>query len=379
MDLERALLELLAPLAPNDALVHGVRLAGATAETGPRLLFDADEETIAVEVSPRDASRPAAATSRRLGFAYVASGEVARARGLEICRAVAARAERNEERVLAALAVESAAANAAPRIRDVRVERILEPARDGARRFHTLSPYVGCLVGCRFCYAQTHVAHSRRFAGLPEVAWGSYVDVRVNAAEALARELDADDVAIVKMCPIVSDPYHAIEEKRGVTRACIDAIARAARRPALVVLTRSALIARDGEALGAAGAFAGFSLPTLDDDARAHFEPRAAPVAARLAALRALRAAGCTTFAVVQPILPGSIEALADAVAETCTSARVDVLHGVEGAAREFADARFSVAANEAWQSERAAELVLRLRARGVAIWRGELPPELSA
>jgi DNA repair photolyase len=331
----------------------------------------------------------AAATSARFRFAYIGASPAARAHGLAVCRAIAARARANEDLVAAQLAQTAAEGNS--RIREVRVSRALDPvvllgaglrprlrpAARGTRRFHTLSPYVGCLIGCRFCYAQSHVARTRSLSGLPAVPWGSYVDVRTNIADVLAAELESDEVDIVKMCPIVSDPYHVIEEKKELTRACLEVMARARRPPRVLVLTRSTLIERDKELLGAAGAYAGFSVPTADDAVREHFEPRAASVEARFAALAALRARGAKTFVVIQPLLPGSITALADGVAACCTSASIDVLHGIEGAGREFSDERYAQAADPAWQRDTAAALAEALVARGVVLWNGELPPEL--
>jgi DNA repair photolyase len=115
----------------------------------------------------------------------------------------------------------------------------------------------------------------------------------------------------------------------------------------------------------------------VDDEARRHFEPRAASIAERLEVLAALRSRGVRTFAVVQPILPGSITALADALAETAASVFVDVLHGVEGATEEFDDPIFASAKEASWQRDREAELRAALEARGVAVWDSELPPEL--
>jgi DNA repair photolyase len=372
MDLHDALLALLAPLAPGDELMPGVRVAGALVDAGPRLRFESEGEPIVVEVAPFDVAAPAAATSALLRFAYIAQGPAGRARGFAVCGAVAERARHNERRVLAALSGESDA----PRVRDVEVTRLLEPAGEGGRTFHTLSPYVGCLIGCRFCYAQSHVALARRFGRLPTVAWGSYVDVRVNAPEVLRAELESVDVSIVKLCPIVSDPYHVVEERRGVTRACLEVLAAARRPPRALVLTRSRLIVRDAALLGSMRAYAGFSLPTVDDAVRAHFEPRAASVAERLTALETLRAAGARTIAVVQPMLPGPVEGLADALALRCDSVSMDVLRGVEGAAADFGDARYAHAADPAWQSEHALALAEALRARGVALWSGDLPPD---
>jgi hypothetical protein len=174
----------------------------------------------------------------------------------------------------------------APRVREVTVDHLLELAGPPAARFYTCSPYVGCLIGCRFCYAQERLAAGRAAAGLPMAPWGSWVDVRVNAAAVLADELARLPRYPIKFCPIVSDPYHAIEARLGLTRACLAAIAAAAAPPPVLLLTRAALVTRDLDLLAALPwAGVGVSLPTIDDDVRAHFEPRAAPIAARLATL----------------------------------------------------------------------------------------------
>jgi DNA repair photolyase len=119
------------------------------------------------------------------------------------------------------------------------------------------------------------------------------------------------------------------------------------------------------------------SLPTIDDDARSHFEPRASSVSARLSLLEKLRDAGVETFAVVQPMLPGDPRRLADALAERVSSVSIDVLHGVEGAEREFAVPAYAIARRDTWQRQHALELRNALLERGIDVWSGELPPDL--
>ena len=210
------------------------------------------------------------------------------------------------------------------------------------------------------------------------VPWGSYVDVRVNAAEVLLAELESTEVRIVKFCPIVSDPYQAAEERYGVTRACLEVLAGARRRTSTILLTRARLIERDAALLGDMGAHVGVSIPTVDDEARAHFEPRAASVDERIGVLRVLRAAGARTFAVVQPLLPGPVDALADALAEHCTSVSLGILEGVQGAGLDFAHPRWAFAASARWQEEQARAVADALASRGIPIWGGELPPTLT-
>jgi DNA repair photolyase len=385
MDLRQHILALVAPAQLGDEVVPGARLIGASTELGPRLTFDVAGQDVHVEVEPVSPTRPSAARTGRLMFSYRSgSGEihVDPRLGQALCRAIARIAAPQEERVLDALAhAASEAAEArdgATRIREVRVERVLEAAGPRARRYYTLSPYVGCLIGCRFCYAQSRVGIARDLERLPLVPWGSYVDARVNAAEVLARELAVTAPRPLKFCPIVSDPYQAVEKRYAITRACLEVIRDAAAVWPTMVLTRSRLIERDAALLASMPSVrGGVSIPTIDDAVRQHFEPRGASVDERLGVLRMLRSAGIPTFAVVQPLLPGSIVALADALAETVSSVSIDVLHGVEGAEEEFDAPAYVESKDEDWQMRRAVELEAALEARGVAVWRGELPPDL--
>lgn len=383
-DLEAHLRRLVGGLAPGDDLAPGLRLVDVTTECGPRLTFETGDTIVHVEVARLVPGRRSAVQTRRLALSYRFDGDGPKDRtavGLGVCRAVAAAAGPREEAVLAALEREAdggAAVEGEARVREVRVERILE--RAGGGRYYTTTPYVGCLIGCKFCYAQSHVGETRALLGLPPAPWGSFVDARVNAAEVLAAELEALPPAPIKFCAVVSDPYHAIERRMGLTRGMLEVLRDAPARRGVLLLTRSALIERDLAVIAEIPlSWVGVSLPTVDDAVRRHFEPRASSVAERLGALAAFRRAGVRTFAIVQPLLPGPIEALADALAEHAGSVRVDVLSGVEGAAVQFHDPRWQGAADDGWQRARAAELIAACRERGVSLWTGELPPALMA
>ena len=346
---------------------------GASTELGLRLTFELAGREVHVEVAPDDGGRHAARTPRLL-LGYRADAAIEARDGQALCELVARAIAPREDAVLAAIAPVDAR-----RIREVEVTSLLEPAGPPGARFYTCSPYVGCLIGCRFCYAQSRLAGVRRFAGLPAAPWGSWVDARVNAPAILAEELARLPPRPVKFCPVVSDPYHAIEERLGLTRRCLETIAAAAAPPPVVLLTRSALIARDADVLATLPrAWAGLSIPTADDAVRAHFEPRGASIAERLATLATLRAAGVRTIAVAQPMLPGPLDALADALAGAADSVSLDVLRGEEGAGALFDDARFTGARTDTWQRDRAEALRAALTARGVPVWPGEFPPDLA-
>jgi DNA repair photolyase len=386
MDLRSHLLRLIAPAGVGDEILPGARLVGASTELGLRLTFEVGDQDVHVEVEPLAEGRRWAVRSEHVQYAYRVgdrANPIDEGLGLRLCRAVAARAAPLERAVLAAIAEDARAARTLSddraRVREVRVERLLEPAGTRRERYYTLSPYVGCTIGCRFCYAQSRLATARRLEMLPEAPWGSWVDVRVNAPEVLASELEQLEAHPIKLCPIVSDPYQALERRYRLTRRCLEVIGRARTARPVLVLTRSSSIIEDVALFASLPlAWAGASVPTVDEDVRRHFEPRAAPIAARLEALAALRAAGVRTFAIVQPVLPGPIEALADALRVCADSVRIDVLYGVEGADAEFSDPRFAFAARDEWQHSQAQRLAQALAARGVRVWPRELPEELT-
>ena len=381
-DLRARLLELLAPWQVGDWPLPGVQLEDASTELGLRLRFRVDGERVWVDVTPIADARRHASRSQAFAFGYRTEGgrnPVDPGLGLRLCEAIARRSAANEARVLAALRAPTERSD--QRIREVEIDSLLEQAGPASESFYTLSPYVGCVIGCKFCYAQSSLGPLRRLLGRAEAPWGSYVDIRRNAPQVLARELAEPTRPLrpIKFCPVVSDPYQAIERSAGVTRGCLDVIAAADRPWPTLLLTRSPLILADRERIaGLPRAWVGVSLPTVDEDVRRHFEPRAATIAERLTVLRSFRALGVKTLAVVQPLLAGPLDAHADALAECVDSVSIDVLRGVEGARPQFDDPRYLATASDEWQLARAHALADALSARGVPVWRGELPPELA-
>lgn len=371
MDPRPHLLRLVGPLQPGDELMGGVRLLEVSAELGVRIHLDVDGRRLSVELAPLEEGSPSAASTQRLQLSY-RGGAIEPAQGQAICRALASVIAANEAAVLQALRTEQ---DGTSRIREVEVARLLEPM-NGA---YGLSPYVGCLIGCRFCYAQSRLDPMRRLLGLSAVPWGSYADVRINAPEILQAELHELPPRPIKFCPIFSDPYHALESRHRLTRRCLEVLASAPAGFTPMLLTRSKLILRDLDVLAELpGARAGVSLPTLDAATLGDFEPRAACVDERLEILAALREAGLKTHVLVQPMLPGDVSQLADALLDLADSVSLDVLRGEEGAASLFEQPKYAAAREPSWQRRRMAQLRAALLERGVPLWDGELPPDLT-
>ncbi|HGG58188.1 MAG TPA: radical SAM protein, partial [Nannocystis exedens] len=381
VDPSELLLRLLRPFGLGDLLADRVRWLGVSCDVGLRLRLQVEGAPLWIDVQPLAEVERYAACSRSFAFTYRTEGDrrpFDGAKGQALCRRIAAIAEANEAAMLHDLEVLSTGRASPPRIRRLHVSQALEPAGDDLRPHYTLSPYVGCTIGCGYCYAHRQLKPLRRLLRLPQAPWGSYIDIRDNLPEVLAAELLRLPPRPIKLCPIVSDPYQPIEAQERLTRRTLEVIAAAPAIWPTLLLTRSTLLLDDLSLLQRLSRVAaGVSLPTVDDRVRRHFEPRAASVEQRLALLEDLKAAGIATHAVVQPILPGSVDELADALARATDSVSIDVLRGEGEATAEFRAATVEQCSDAKWQLARALELRTALERRGVAVWRGELPPDL--
>jgi DNA repair photolyase len=143
----------------------------------------------------------------------------------------------------------------------------------------------------------------KRVTGHPE-PWGEFVDVKVNAAELLRKEITKKKQAKVWVSG-VCDPYQPLEAKYRLTRQCLEILAR--NGWPVIIQTRSPLILRDMDIIRGARDFeVGLSVTTADDAIRKLFEPDAPPIEDRIAALDTLHRAGIRTYAMIAPVLPGA-------------------------------------------------------------------------
>jgi DNA repair photolyase len=169
---------------------------------------------------------------------------------------------------------------------------------------YTVNAYVGCGHACVYCYAK----FMRRFTGHRE-PWGAFVDVKINAAELLAREVRKKKKGRVWISG-VCDAYQPLERKYRLTRQCLAILAE--HGWPVTIQTKSPLVLRDLDILKrAVDVEVGFTVTTADEKVRKLFEPGAPPIAGRIEALGALHDAGIATFVMVAPLLPHA-EGLAD-------------------------------------------------------------------
>lgn len=241
---------------------------------------------------------------------------------------------------------------------------------------HSLTPARNCTFGCTYCYVPTMGI----YGGLhPEDwrRWGQFTTFKRNAAELAARQLRPDQKIY---CSPLVDPYQPPEESACVMPALLDALL--ARPPALFVLqTRGPLVLRDVEILQAlarrTAVRVSFSVTTNREEVRRLYEPHCAPIEQRLAAIRALCAAGIETYATLAPLLPCDPEELVRAAIEASGRDLIgDPLHlrAVKPRGATTREAAFHIAARHghgAWldaDSQRA--LVRRMRQAAEALGR---------
>jgi DNA repair photolyase len=249
-------------------------------------------------------------------------------------------------------------------VREILVDRLLIPE---GRDHYYIDPYVGCMIGCPFCYVMDRADFSRRLEGLPWLPWGHYLDVKVNAAEVLRRETQSVKRGIVRLSPILTDPYQSAERHYRITRQCLEVLLETALAP--VVLTRAPRILDDIELLKRfPRALVGFSIPTDADEYRQIFEPGADPIDERLEALRALHAAGVRTFAVIQPVLPMDVDRLVDQVAPFVRAVRLDRLYAGDRVRHLYDEHGLGKFATEEFAEETIRRLTRAFRLRGVNV-----------
>ncbi|MFN3803508.1 MAG: radical SAM protein [Pyrobaculum sp.] len=182
------------------------------------------------------------------------------------------------------------------RIYEIRVKRALSPSSLPEYQY-SLNPYVGCLHGCRYCYAIDFTG------GPPAAAWGDIVYVKINLLEVLRKEVGRLKPGVVGLSTL-TDPYMPPEARYGLARGSLSILAEAGFK--ISIQTKSGLVVRDldlflryREAIDV-----GVTITTLKDKARL-LEPLAAHPLARARAVRKLAAAGVKTWIFLGPVVPG--------------------------------------------------------------------------
>ncbi len=203
------------------------------------------------------------------------------------------------------------------KVQETEARTALTDCRFGNEVVWSLNPYVGCSHACVYCYVPD-------VSRVERDAWGQYVAAKTNLPNLLAKEMRRKQRRPVFLSS-ATDPYQPAESSQGLTRRCLEVMAR--HDWPLQVLTRSPLILRDLDLLNRFEQVeVGMSIPTLDDAARRIIEPGAPSIAVRLRTIRALADAGFQPFVNVAPAYPFTTHA-PDAMAAALKDAGAHTVH----------------------------------------------------
>ncbi|RYD18349.1 MAG: PA0069 family radical SAM protein, partial [Lysobacteraceae bacterium] len=189
----------------------------------------------------------------------------------------------------------------------------------------SINPYRGCEHGCIYCFARpSHAYHDLS----PGLDFESRLFAKPDAPDLLRKELSKRGYTVA---PIAlgtnTDPYQPIEAEWRITRGCLEVLAEA-RHP-LTITTKSDRVLRDIDLLTRMASeqlvSVALSITSLDPRITMTLEPRAPAPHRRLAAVRALAAAGVPTYVSIAPVIPGitdhEIEHILEAAAEAGATA----------------------------------------------------------
>ena len=189
---------------------------------------------------------------------------------------------------------------------------------------HSVNPYRGCEHGCIYCFARpTHAFHDLS----PGLDFETKLFAKPDAPGLLRKELGRPGY---RVSPIAmgtnTDPYQPIEGRWRITRSVIELLAET-RHP-LMITTKSDRVLRDIDLLagmakqGLVGV--ALSVTSLTTEISRTLEPRAPAARKRLAAVKALAAAGIPASVSIAPVIPAitdhELEHIVEAAAEAGAS-----------------------------------------------------------
>src|SRR5437667_3498291 len=195
----------------------------------------------------------------------------------------------------------------------------------------TINPYRGCEFACKYCYAR----YTHEYMELDGSEFEKKIYVKKDAALLLAHDISRkysyasersggekpDHIAI----GTATDPYQPAEREHGVTRACLEELAKR-EGLSISIITKSNQIVRDIDVLKKIAARSSLQIDitvtTMRPRLARMLEPRAPRPDLRLAAVKELHEAGLAVGVSASPLVPGitdgdgELEAVAAAAKE---------------------------------------------------------------
>lgn len=217
-----------------------------------------------------------------------------------------------------------------PKFIELTVKSLANSPNSTGMAFWSINPYVGCELGCVYCYA--HYAHrytaerthdsekiSHNQSAEPAFTQHIFVKRRNTVLHALKRDIirihrhsSPDNPATIAI-GTATDPYQPAERHFGITRAILERFLTTEGLE-LGITTKSPLVCRDIDVLLELGrrhkVTVYISLICKSTRLIRLFEPRSPSPQARLRALCRLREAGITAGINAAPVLPGVTDSI---------------------------------------------------------------------
>ena len=158
---------------------------------------------------------------------------------------------------------------------------------------YVINPYVGCLHGCKYCYA----SFMKRFTGHEE-EWGTFIDIKQCSKPISENRLKGKTVFLSS----VTDCYNPYEVKYCITQGILKQLINA--DCTVNISTKSSLILRDVDLLKQfRNLKVAMSVNTLDERFRKDMD-NASSIEDRLYALKMLHTNGIYTVLFISPMFP---------------------------------------------------------------------------
>jgi len=156
---------------------------------------------------------------------------------------------------------------------------------------YVLNQYIGCLHGCKYCYAKF-------FCKMSYGEWGKWVVVRENLPELVRGKFVRGEVIMSSL----SDAYQPVEAKINLTRRLLEYMNKNVK---LRILTKSNLVLRDLDVLKTfKDVHVGLTINSFDSKLRREIEPRAVDMKKRFDALKCLNENRVKNFGFIAPVIP---------------------------------------------------------------------------
>lgn len=161
---------------------------------------------------------------------------------------------------------------------------------------YSFNPYLGCQIGCRYCYALSFLQEKE--LGLN---WGNFVMVKENILEILARDVKKKTRGVVGVSTL-TDPYQSIEKKLELTRNGIELMSTNGFH--VSIQTKSNLVLRDLDLISPGTFDIGVTITSSKPEVSRILEPSAPLPEKRAQILEECSNKGVETWLFFGPIIP---------------------------------------------------------------------------